>query len=312
MADPSASRSDPPSASLPWRQILKRTVREVQEDELTDRAAALTYYAVLSLFPALIVLVALLGVLGSRDTFDALVAIVRAVAPSGGVDTVSGPIRSILAEKETAGALLGFGLLGAIWTASAYVGAFMRACNTIYEVEEGRPFWKLRPLQIGITIAVLLLIALVAIGLVLSGPLAEAVGGVIGLGDAAVMTWSIGKWPLLLVLVAVILAVLYGVSPNVQHPQLRWLVPGGALAVVLIVLASVAFGFYVANFGSYDATYGSLGGVIVFLIWLWISNLVLLVGAELNAEIERARELAAGLPAEQHLQLEPRQAAAGS
>jgi len=292
-----------------WKHVVKRTAAEFQEDNLTDWAAALTYYAVLALFPGLIVLVALLGLLGSPDTFTALLEIVRQVGPDSAVDTVAGPIQSVIAEKQTAGALLGFGVLTALWSASGYVGAFFRAANTIYEVSEGRPFWKLRPLQIAVTVGMVLLLALVAIAVVVTGPLAEAVGNVIGLGSLTVTVWSIAKWPVLVGVVMFMFAVLYYVAPNVRPPRFRWFTVGGAVALVLWVLSSALFGLYVANFGSYNKTYGALGGMILFLTWVWISNLALLVGAELNAELERERELEAGLPADEELQLPPRQPA---
>ena len=292
-----------------WRGVLKRTVAEFREDNVTDWAAALTYYAVLALFPGLIVLVALLGLVGQYpETFDAILDIVRQVGPDSAVDTFRGPVESVIREKAAAGALLGFGLIAALWSASGYVGAFARASNAIYEVEEGRPFWKLRPLQIGVTILMVLLLTVLAIALVVTGPLAEAVGDVIGLGDTAVTVFSIAKWPIALLAVMGMFAVLYYVAPNVRQPRFRWLTPGGVLAVLIWVIASAAFALYVSQFGSYNKTYGSLGGVIAFLTWLWISNNALLLGAELNAEVERARELEAGLPAEDELQLPPRQA----
>lgn len=294
-----------------WKRLLTRSVKEFQSDNLTDWAAALTYYAVLALFPAVIVLVSLLGLLGQfPDTWDALLDILRGVGAGEAVAVLDEPIRQVITEKETAGALLGFGLVGAIWSASGYVGAFMRASNAIYEVDEGRPFWKLRPLQVAVTVGMLIMLAAVGIALVVSGPLAEAVGGVLGLSGLAVTVWSIAKWPVILLMVVALFAVLYYVSPNVRPPRFRWYTPGGAVAVLAWVAISVAFGVYVANFSSYDATYGSLGGAIGFLIWLWVSNIALLFGAELNAEVERARELEAGLPAEKSIQLPPRQAAA--
>lgn len=292
-----------------WKNVVKRTAVEFQDDNLTDWAAALTYYAVLALFPGLIVLVALLGLLGSPDTFTALLEIVRQVGPDSAVDTFAGPIQSVISEKQTAGALLGFGVITALWSASGYVGAFFRAANTIYEVAEGRPFWKLRPLQIAVTVGMVLLLALVAVAVVVTGPLAEAVGNVIGLGSLTVTIWSIAKWPVLVGVVMFMFAVLYYVSPNVRPPRFRWFTVGGAAALVLWVVSSGLFGVYVANFGAYNKTYGALGGVILFLTWVWISNLALLVGAELNSELERERELEAGLPAEEELQLPPRQAA---
>jgi membrane protein len=305
--DPGGPESPTDLRGRRWGSVLRRTVSEFRDDGLTDWAAALTYYAVLSLFPGLIVLVALLGLLGQHpQTTDALLGIVEDVGPSSAVETFEGPVRGVVDEKGGAGALLGLGLLTAIWTASGYLGAFMRAANAIYEVDEARPFWQLRPLQIAMTIAMTIALALVAIALVVTGPLAHAVGRAVGLGDSAVTAWSIAKWPVLLAVVMAMFAVLYYYAPNVRQPKFRWVSPGGVLAVVLWVLASAGFALYVANFGSYDKTYGTLGGVITFLVWLWISNIALLLGAELDAELERERELAAGLPAEDQIQLQPR------
>ena len=296
-------------ASPSWWDVLKRTVREAQDDNLTDWAGALTYYGVLSLFPALIVLVALLGIFGDEvRTTNALLGIVEDLSPGTTKDTLRDPIVQVIKAKGGAGALLGFGLVFAIWSASGYVGAFTRAINVIYETKEGRPFWKLRPLQIVVTVVMVFLLAVVAMSLVLTGPLARAVGDAIGLGGAAVTTWNIAKWPFLVAIVMLIFAVLYYVAPNVRHPGFRWITPGAVVAVVVWLLASAGFGLYVAYFGSYNKTYGSLGAVIVFLIWLWLSNLAILLGAEFNAEIERRRELGAGEPAHDELQLPPREA----
>jgi membrane protein len=289
-----------------WATV-KRTIAEFRDDNLTDWAAALTYYSVLALFPGLVVLVAILGLAGQHpQTTDALLEIVRDVGPASAVDTFRGPIESVVKSNGGAGALLGLGLLGAIWSASGYVGAFIRASNAIYEVEEGRPFWKRRPLQIAITVVMVLLLALVAIAIVVTGPLARSIGDVIGLGSTAVTIWSIAKWPVILMVVMGMFAVLYYVAPNVRQPKLRWVTPGGVVAVLAWLVASAGFALYVSNFGAYDKTYGSLGGVVVFLVWLWLSNLALLFGAEFDAELERARELAAGLPAEESIQLPAR------
>ncbi|MGI8593469.1 MAG: YihY/virulence factor BrkB family protein [Solirubrobacteraceae bacterium] len=285
-------------------QVVKRTAKEFQDDNLTDWAAALTYYAVLAMFPGLIVLVALIGLLGQYpQTTNAMLDIVGQVGPASAVDTFRAPIEGVVKSKGGAGALLGFGLLGALWSASGYLGAFIRASNAIYEKEEGRPFWKLRPLQLAMTLVMVILLAVVAIGIVVTGPLAQAVGDVIGLGSEAVTIWSIAKWPVLLVIVMAMVAVLYYVAPNVKQPRMRWVSPGGIVAVLIWIAASVGFGFYVANFGSYNATYGSLGGVIIFLMWLWLTNIALLFGAEFDAELERERELKAGQPAEDEIQL---------
>ena len=290
-----------------WWGTVKRTVSEFRDDNLTDWAAALTYYAVLALFPAMIVLVALLGLVGQYpETTDGLLEILAQVTPPETVDAVRPTIENVVQNKGGAGALLGFGLLGALWSASGYIGAFIRASNAIYEIDEGRPFWRLRPLQILITIAMVLALAVVAISLVMTGGLAEAVGDQIGLGDAAVTTWNIAKWPVLLAIVMLMFAVLYYAAPNVRQPRFRWVTVGGVVAVVLWIVASVLFAFYVANFGSYDKTYGSLGAAISFLVWLWISNIAVLFGAEFDAELERSRELAAGKPAHDQIQLPPR------
>jgi membrane protein len=293
-----------------WWHVLKRSVKEFQDDNITDWAAALTYYAVLALFPALIVLVALLGLFGNTtDTVQSVTDIVRQVTGSGKTaQTLSKTVTDVIDNREAAGPLLGLGLLGAIWSASGYIGAFIRANNVIYEIREGRPFWKLRPLQVLVTIVMVLLMTLVVIALVMTGGLADAVGSAIGLGDTAVTVWGIAKWPVMAVIVLFMLAVLYYTAPNVQLPKFRWITPGSLIALVVWAVATVGFAFYVKFFGSYNKTYGSLGAVIIFLFWLWLSNVAVLLGAEFNSELERERELAEGEPAEQELQLPPREA----
>jgi membrane protein len=292
-----------------WLDTLKRTFREFQEDNLTDWAAALTYYSVLSVFPALIALLSIVGLLVEPATITrVLTDTISAVGPASAVDTFKGPIENITANQSAAGLGLIIGLAGALWTASGYIGAFMRASNSIYEIEEGRPFWKLRPLQILVTLVLVLMLAIVVLGLIVSGPLAEAIGGAVGLGGAAVTAFQYGKWPVLLVIVMVMLALLYFASPNAKLPGFKWISPGSVVAVLVWIVASALFAFYVANFGSYNKTYGTLGGVVSFLVWMWITNLAVLFGAELNAELERSRELEAGEPAEEEIQLPPRTA----
>jgi membrane protein len=287
---------------------LKRTVSEFQEDNLTDWAAALTYYGLLSLFPTLIAFVAIIGLFADPASATRTITdIVTEIGPSSGAETFAGPIESITANNAAAGVLALVGLAAALWSASSYVGAFMRASNKIYETPEGRPFWKLRPLQILVTLIVLLLAVAVVLALILTGPVARAVAGPLGIGDAAVTAWQYAKWPVLVIAVLTMIAILYYAAPNVKHPGFRWITPGSVLALVLWALASVGFAVYVANFGSYDKTYGSLGGVVVLLVWLWITNNAILLGAEFNSELERSRELEAGLPdAEREIQLAPR------
>ena len=288
-----------------WLGVARRAVTEFKDDNVTDWAAALTYYTVLSIFPALIVFVSLLGVFGQgQSTVDALLKIATDIgAPRDAVNTLQGPIEDVVNQRGGAGALLGFGLLGALWSASGYVGAFIRASNAIYEVEEGRKFYILRPLQILVTIVGVLLLTFITLAVVSSGNVAKAIGDAVGVGDTVVTIWNIAKWPVIIVIVSLMIAALYHIAPNVKQPRFRWFTLGGFLALLLWVVASVAFGFYVANFGSYSKTYGSLGAVITFLVWLWITNNVILFGAEVNAELERGRELEAGQPAQEDIQL---------
>jgi membrane protein len=289
-------------------QTLKRTFTEFTEDELTDRAGALTYYAVLSIFPALIALVSIVGlVFDPAKITQTLTDLVSSVGPSSAVETFKGPIETLTSSSGKAGVMLIVGIAAALWTASGYVGAFMRAANVIYEVEEGRSVVKLRPLQMLVTLVLVLLLALVLVALVLTGPLAEAVGSAVGVGSAAVTAWDIAKWPVLLAVVVVMIALLYYAAPNAKLRGVKSILPGAALAVVVWLVASAAFAFYVANFGSYDKTYGALGGVVIFLVWVWLTNVAILLGAELNAERERSRQLEAGaVGAERELQLDER------
>lgn len=289
-----------------WRYVLRRTVREFSKDQCTDLAAALTYYAVLALFPALVALLALVGLVGQGpSTVDTLLQVLRDLGAGSAAETLE-PTLQQLAASETAGLALVLGLATALWSASGYVTSFGRAMNRVYEVREGRPIWKLRPVMLLLTLVAVVLVALVALALVLTGPAASAVGDAIGLGSTAVMVWNIAKWPVVLLAVVLVVALLYYVTPNVQQPRFRWISVGAAVAIAVWVVASFAFGFYVANFGSYNKTYGSLAGVAVFLLWLWITNLALLLGAELDAELERGRELQAGIAAERSIQLPPR------
>jgi membrane protein len=287
-----------------WIETLKRAFSEFRDDNATDWAASLTYYAVLAFFPGVIVLFSLLGVLGQYpDTTNALLDVVRDLGPASTVDTLRGPIEDVTRDSGSAAALLGIGTLTAIWSASGFLGAFSRAANAIYEVEEGRPFWKMRPQQVGMTIVMIVLLAILAISLVVSGPVAESVGNVIGVGSTTVTVWGIAKWPVMILLVAFICALLFYWAPNVEQPRFRWISPGSLFAVVIWILASGLFALYVANFSSYSATYGSLGGIVVFLLWIWISNNALLLGLELNAELERQREIELGVPgAEEQIQ----------
>jgi membrane protein len=288
-----------------WKFILRKTIREFSDDQCTDLAAALTYYAVLALFPALLALVSLLGLVGQQGKTEELINVLSDMGAGSVADTIRAPLQQ-LTQTSAAGIGLIIGIAGALWSASGYVGAFGRAMNRVYEIKEGRPFWKLRPLMIVITLATVILAGLVAIGLVVSGPLARAIGDAIGLGETAVTVWNIVKWPVLLLLAALVVAILYYATPNVKQPKFRWISVGAAIAIVTWVVASALFGIYVSQFSNYNKTYGSLAGVIIFLLWLWITNLALLFGAEVDAEMERGRQLQAGIAAEEDIQLPPR------
>jgi membrane protein len=287
---------------------LKRTATEFIEDNLSDWAAALTYYGLLALFPALIAVVSLIGLVGDpKSTTESLTEIVTEIGPASAAETFSGPIESIASNQSAAGFAFVAGLAVALWSASGYVGAFMRASNVIYETPEGRPFWKLRPLQLAVTLVMVVLMAILALALVMTGPVVEAVAGPIGLGDTAISIWNIAKWPAMLAIFLFMVALLYYASPNVKLRGFKWVTPGSLVAIVAWALASAAFAFYVANFGSYDKTYGTLGGLVALLVWFWISNLAILFGHQLNAERERSLEIEEGRPrAEREIQLEPR------
>ena len=289
-----------------WWAALKRTGKEFKEDNLTDWAAALTYYGVLAIFPALIVLVSILGLVGDSAT-QPLIDNLGTVAPGPAKEIFTNAIKNLQGDQGAAGVLFIIGILAALWSASGYVAAFMRASNSIYDMEEGRPVWKTLPVRVGLTIVLLTLLAVTTIAVVLTGGLAEKVGDLIGLGSTAVTVWNIAKWPVLLLVVSFMFALLYWAAPNVKQPGFRWVSPGGILAVVGWLIASGAFAFYVGNFGSYNKTYGALGGVIVFLVWLWISNIMILLGAEFNAELERGRAIQAGMrPEDKEPFAEPR------
>jgi membrane protein len=289
-----------------WIGVLKRTVSEFSEDNLTDWAAALTYYAVLAIFPALIVIVSVVGLIGESVT-KPLIDNLGTVAPGPAKDIVTSALENIEGNQGAAGVFFVIGLLAAVWSASGYIGAFMRASNAIYDIEEGRPLWKTLPLRVGLTVLLMVLTAVSAIGVTLSGGLAEQAGNLIGVGDTAVEVWNLAKWPVLLLFVSFLFAVLYWAAPNVKQPGFRWITPGGVLAVIGWVIASVAFAFYVGNFGSYNKTYGALAGPIVFLVWLWISNVMILLGAEFNAELERGRAIEGGMrPEDAEPYVEPR------
>jgi membrane protein len=289
-----------------WWYVARKVWREFGDDQCTDLAAALTYYAVLAIFPAAIALTAILGLVGQSET--SVQTVLDVLEPLVSEDTLGTiePTLLELASSQTAGLALVVGALGALWSASGYVGAFGRAMNRIYEIGEGRPFWKLRPIMLLITLVAIFLVALVLLMLVLSGPIARSIGDQIGVGDQAVQVWDIVKWPVMAIAVMLIVALLYYATPNVQQPKFRWISVGAGVAILIWIVAAAGFAFYAANFGSYNKTYGSLAGVVVGLVFLWLTNVALLLGAEIDSELERGRQLQAGIAAETELQLPAR------
>ena len=295
-----------------WKYAGRRAVAKFSADGCTDLAASLTYYGVLSLFPALLALISIMGLVGQAEQTSALLLdlVSRAAGPET-VEAIRQPVEQ-LTSSRAAGLTLVIGIVTALWSASGYVGAFSRSMNRIYGIDEGRPAWKLRPALLLVTLVVVLLVAIMALLLLLSGPVAQAVGEMLGVGSATLTVWSIAKWPVLGLLAVVLIAILYYFTPNVRQPRFRWISIGAAVALVAVVVASGGFGLYVANFSNYNKTYGTIAGMIVLLLWMWIMNLMLLFGAEVDAELERVRQLQAGIEAEAQLQLPPRDIAASA
>lgn len=278
-----------------WVGVLRRAVREYRADNLSDWAAALTYRAMLSLFPGLLVLVAVIGLLGdsARET---LLGKVNKHVPSGAQGTVQRIFDNAQQQHSAASVIGVIALIVALWSASGYVAAFMRASNAIYDIGEGRPIWKTAPIRLGVTIFLVVAVLIAAAIALLSKGIAHDVGNAIGLGPTAVAVWGVAKWPLLVVVASLTLALLYWAAPNARQPGFSWISPGGLLAVLIWAAASAGFAVYAMHFGSYDKTYGSLAGIVIFLIWLWITNMALLLGAEFNSELQRARAIDAGVP----------------
>lgn len=305
--DPRKPGSPPDLRRRTWTYVLRTTVRQFSRDQCMDLAAALTYYAVLAVAPALLALVSVLGLVGDGgQAVERVIGTLDGVVPPDVLAVVEPLVQNAAEGGGRAGLALVLGVVLALWSASGYVGAFGRAMNRVYEIDEGRPVWILRPLMILVTVVTVVVAALVVASLVLTGPVARAVGETVGLGSAAVDLWDLAKWPVVLALVVVLVAILYQWTPNVRQPRFRWISVGAIVAILGWLLASAAFGLYVGNFGNYDATYGALAAVVVFLLWMWITNLALLFGAELDSELERGRELQAGIEAEETVRLPPR------
>ncbi|MFF0142304.1 YihY/virulence factor BrkB family protein [Streptomyces sp. NPDC005227] len=288
-----------------WGKVLSGSLREFKKDELTDRAAALTYYGVLALFPALLALVSLLGITG-KSTTDKVLDNLKQLAPGPARDILTRAVEQLQGNAGIGSLIAIVGLLVAIWSASGYVAAFMRAANAVYDMPEGRPAWKILPVRVGVTVVLMVLAVVSALIVVFSGGIARQAGTALGIGDSALTAWSIAKWPVLVVLVTIMIAILYWACPNAKVKGFKWITPGSFLALVIWMIASAGFAVYVANFASYNKTYGTMAGVIVFLVWLWISNLAILLGLEFDAEAVRQRAVAGGHPPEAEPYTQPR------
>ncbi|WP_228973130.1 YihY/virulence factor BrkB family protein [Streptomyces sp. DH12] len=310
--DPQVERDAPDQpTAMPkrsWLEVLKRTVKEFTDDELTDRAAALTYYGVLSLFPALLVLVSLLGIAG-RSATQQVMDNLQKLAPGPARDIITDAVEQLQGNGGTGSLMAIIGLLLAVWSASGYIAAFIRASNAVYDMPEGRPVWKVLPLRLVLTVVLMVLAVVSALIVVFTGPLAQRAGSALGVGDTAMTVWSIAKWPVLVLLVTVMIAILYWAAPNARGRGFKWVTPGSFLALLLWMIASAGFALYVANFASYNKTYGTLAGVIVFLVWLWITNLAILLGLEFDAEMARQRAIEGGHPRTEEPYVQPRDTA---
>ncbi|MFJ2967891.1 YhjD/YihY/BrkB family envelope integrity protein [Streptomyces collinus] len=307
--DPEVERAAPDTPTdLPkksWVAVLKGSIREFKDDELTDRAAALTYYGVLALFPALLVLVSMLGLTG-KSTTDKVTENVRELVPGSAGDIITRAVDQLQGNAGVGSLMAIVGLVLAVWSASGYVGAFIRSANAVYDMPEGRPVWKLLPMRVGVTVVLLVLAVISSLIVVFSGGLAKQAGDALGIGDTALTVWSIAKWPVLVLLVVLMIAILYWAAPNAKVKGFRWITPGSLLALLIWMVASAGFAVYVANFASYNKTYGTMAGVIVFLVWLWITNLAILLGLEFDAETVRQRAIAGGHPPEEEPYTQPR------
>ncbi|MFE7779073.1 YihY/virulence factor BrkB family protein [Streptomyces sp. NPDC057445] len=288
-----------------WGAVLKRTLKEFKDDELADRAAALTYYGILALFPALLVLVSLLGIAGKSATQGVLDNLTK-LTPGAARDIITNAVTQLQSSGGTSSILAIVGLVMALWSASGYVAAFIRTSNAVYDIPEGRPVWKITPLRLVLTLVLMILACISALLVVLTGPLAQQIGTALGIGDTVQTVWSIAKWPVLVVLVTIMIAILYWAAPNARGRGFKWVTPGSFLALVIWMIASAAFAFYAANFASYNKTYGTLAGVIIFLVWLWITNLAILLGLEFDAEMARERAIIGGHPKDEEPYVQPR------
>ncbi len=274
-------------------RALKRTIQEFQKDDILNISAGLAYYLILALFPFILALVSLMSLLSTPQFASEVLGYFRQVMPGSVYGLIESFMQSVLKGKNPAPGLFSVGILGTIWSVSGAFSALINALNRAYDVQESRPFWKVKGLAILMTIGLSVLIFVGVLLLILGPQIGHWIASLFGLGSIFNVVWNVMRWPVALLFLVVTVALIYYFAPDVSQP-FRWITPGGFVAVVLWVLASVAFSFYVANFGSYNKTYGSIGTVIILLLYLYISSIMVLLGAELNATLVKMKEEISG------------------
>jgi membrane protein len=277
--------------------VLKRTLLSFYDDQMTHHAAALTYYSLMSLFPAVLLALSLLGLVGQYpDTYDAIIEYLRGVAPAAAVEPLDSSLRRALQAKGTATTTLVIGIALALYGTTGVLEAARRALNVVFEVDGGRSFLRRKLVDVAST-AVLMLLILTSLVLVfVGGRFAQDLLGFIGLGPDAARAWNLARWPAAVAVAMVVFSFIYYVTPDVRQRAFRWITPGAVVGVLLWLAASFGFSTYISSVGDLGALYGAFAGAVVLLGWLWLTNVALLFGAELNAEIEREKEFGEGVP----------------
>jgi membrane protein len=277
--------------------IIKRTLRSFYDDQMTHHAAALTYYALMSLFPAVLLALSLLGLLGQYpETYNAIMGYLREVAPASVVDPLDRSLRGALQSKGTAATALVVSVVVALYGTTGALEAARRALNVVFEVDGGRSFLRRKAIDVASTFVLMALVLASLVMVFVGGGFAEDMLGFIGLGSTTARVWNIVRWPGAVAVAMLVFAFIYYVTPDVQQRSFRWVTPGAAVGVLLWLGASFGLSTYVSKVGDVGAIYGAFAGAIVLVAWLWLTNVALLLGAELNAEIERERELGEGVP----------------
>lgn len=285
-------------------RILKRTLVAFYDDQMTHHAAALTYYALMSLLPTMLLCVSLLGLLGQYPaTYDAILDYLRDLVPQSTLGAVDAALRGALRSEGTAAGALAVSVLVALYGTTGLLEAARRALNVVFDARQGRSFLRRKATDVASTVVLVGLILVTLVFVFVGGGLARDIFDALGLGSTAVSAWRAARWPAAYLVATLVFAFLYYVTPDVKQRAFHWITPGAVVGVALWLLASIGFSLYLSHFTSFNATYGSLGAALVLVVWLWLTNVALLFGAELNAEIEREKELSEGVPASETLAL---------